>query len=42
LREFPGAEHGTEILDTYPNATELILLWLDAVLKNARVPDVPV
>lgn len=41
LREFPGAEHGTDILDAYPNAAELIVLWLDTVLKNARVPAVP-
>ncbi|MBI4557390.1 MAG: alpha/beta hydrolase [Candidatus Hydrogenedentes bacterium] len=32
LREYPGAAHGTDILDVSTNAIEQILQWLDAVV----------
>lgn len=38
LREFPGADHGTDLLDASPNAAGLILQWCDTVLGEAPAP----
>jgi dienelactone hydrolase len=32
LHEYPGAAHGTDLLDTNENATGQILLWLSAII----------